>query len=393
MYESHFGFTSKPFRLSPDPRFFFASPHHDKAISYLNYGLSLGEGFIVVTGPIGTGKTILARNLLATVDESIVATQIATTRLNPEELVRMVCANFSIDAKGMNKAEALKALESFLIDLNRQGKRALLLVDEAQNLPAESVEELRMLSNFQSGDKPLLQSFLLGQEELKQIIELPQMEQFRQRIIASCHLQPFSAEETQQYIEHRLRQSGWDGQKPVLSEGIFAAIRRCTQGIPRRINIFADRLFLYACIEDKKEIGPEDVEAVIAEMNSELSGFKNKVPEDVKPDVQSIDNTGNNGHHALPTDLGFPTHDQTMAELDAVALYTRSAVSSHEDWDTLRGAKMHKTLSAVSSILDDVIQRKVNTVRHLDKMISEKKHELAEKEKKRKSVMKTWFKK
>ncbi|WP_434362098.1 XrtA-associated ATPase [Parasalinivibrio latis] len=387
MYESHFGFTSKPFRLSPDPRFFFASPHHDKAISYLNYGLSLGEGFIVVTGPIGTGKTILARNLLSSVDESIVATQIATTRLNPEELVRMVCANFSIDAKGMNKAEALKALESFLIELNRQGKRALLLVDEAQNLPAESVEELRMLSNFQSGDKPLLQSFLLGQEELKKIIELPQMEQFRQRIIASCHLQPFSAEETQQYIEHRLRQSGWDGHKPDLKEDIFPAIRRCTQGIPRRINIFADRLFLYACIEDKKEIGETDVEAVIAEMNSELSGFKNKIPEDVKTQ------TGNNGHHPAHADLGFPTHDQTMAELDAVALYSRAIDDKQTDWDTLRGAKMHKTLSAISSILDDVIQRKVNTVRHLDKMISEKKLELAEKEKKRKSVMKTWFKK
>ena len=183
MYESYYGFTERPFQLSPDPRFFFATSHHQRALSYLQYGLNQGEGFIVITGPIGTGKTTIARNLLATIgDEKIVAAQLVTTKLSPDELLELVAAEFKIPLKGNSKADVLRSIETFLISLHKQGKRALLLVDEAQNLPPETIEELRMLSNFQLDDKPLIQSFLLGQEELKDIIQAPNMEQFRQRI-------------------------------------------------------------------------------------------------------------------------------------------------------------------------------------------------------------------
>ncbi len=209
MYESYYGFTEKPFQLSPDPRFFFATSHHQRALSYLQYGLNQGEGFIVITGPIGTGKTTIARNLLSSIgDDNIVAAQLVTTKLSPDELLELVAAEFKITLKGNSKAEVLRSIESFLIQLHKQGKRALLLVDEAQNLPSETVEELRMLSNFQLDDKPLIQSFLLGQEELKDIIQAPNMEQFRQRIIASAHLQPLSVQEVKSYINHRLHQAG-----------------------------------------------------------------------------------------------------------------------------------------------------------------------------------------
>ncbi|MBW8191649.1 XrtA-associated ATPase [Neiella marina] len=342
MYESHFGLTDKPFKLSPDPKYFFSSAHHDRAVAYLQYGLSQGEGFIVVTGPIGTGKTTIARSLLASLDDSIVPAQIATTKLNPEELVQLVAAEFNISVEGLGKAEILRKLEQYLHQLNRQGKRALLVVDEAQNLLAETVEELRMLSNFQLDDRPLIQSFLLGQEELKPIIELPEMEQFRQRIIASCHLRPFSGDEVQGYIEHRLTQAGWEG-VPALSSDIFGRITDYTGGVPRKINIFADRLFLYAFLEDLTSISAEDVEAVITEMGEELSGS-----------LQTARSA------AASVIAGNQTAEQPQGDDLAV---------------NISGDEMQKVLSDVGHVLDQVIQRKIKIIRYLDKLITHKKAE------------------
>ena len=238
MYESYYGFSERPFQLSPDPRFFFATSHHQRALSYLQYGLEQGEGFIVITGPIGTGKTTLARSLLSSLsDANIVAAQLVTTKLSPKELLELVAAEFSIPLKGSSKADILQSIEAFLIKLNQQGKRALLLVDEAQNLPAETVEELRMLSNFQLENKPLIQSFLLGQEELKGIIQAPDMEQFRQRIIASAHLQALSLEEVKDYINHRIHQAGCE-REDLFTEHAFELIHQKTLGIPRKNQYF-----------------------------------------------------------------------------------------------------------------------------------------------------------
>ncbi|MCG7495361.1 XrtA-associated ATPase [Vibrio sp. Of7-15] len=348
MYEAHFRLTDKPFKLSPDPKFFFESPHHGRAVSYLQYGLSQGEGFIVVTGPIGTGKTTIARSLLSSLDDTIVAAQIATTRLNPEELVRLVAAQFNIEVEGLSKADILKRLETYLYQLNKQGKRALLIVDEAQNLPAQTVEELRMLSNFQMNDKPLIQSFLLGQEELKPIIELPQMEQFRQRIIASCHLKPFDEEETKGYILHRLHQVGWD-HYPSLEADVFGLIAKYTHGVPRKINIFVDRLFLFAYLEELEGIKAEHIETVMEEMNEELSGSLRNKPH-LSDELLDAD--------ILRQDLDL----QAMAAAD----------------DGVNGEKIRSTLMDVSNILENVVQRKIKVIRYLDKMINDKRQVLSE---------------
>ncbi|PST90893.1 XrtA/PEP-CTERM system-associated ATPase [Photobacterium jeanii] len=352
MYEAHFGLSDKPFKLSPDPRFFFASPHHDKAVSYLQYGLSQGEGFIVITGPIGTGKTTLARNLLSQVDESIVAVQIATTRLTPDELVRLVAAKFNLEIEGLSKADILKRMESYLLQLHAMGKRALLIVDEAQNLPAETVEELRMLSNFQLDDQPLIQSFLLGQEELKGIIELPEMEQFRQRIIASCHLKPFDEQQTRDYIKHRLTQVGWSGY-PELDDDIFARIAEYTSGIPRKINIFADRLFLYAFMAELAVVNLDAVEQVVEEMGGELSGSLAK---------NSAENLPQDEVNATKVGLEQPANAELNISPQQQAQYQKSL----------------KVLDQVSAVLDDVIQRKISTIRHLDKLIRQKRKLLSE---------------
>lgn len=282
MYENYYGLTSKPFQLTPDPNFFFGSKWHKRALSYLQYGLSQAEGFIIITGDIGTGKTTIANSLLDNMQQDIVAAQIVTPKLSPDELVKMVASKFNVPAKASSKSDILNDLEAFLMDLHKQGKRALLLVDEAQNLPLETIEELRMLSNFQASGKPLLQSFLLGQEELQPILRAPNMEQFRQRIVASCHLVPLTDEECQAYIEYRMQHAGWDGQT-LFSAGAYDRIFQFTHGIPRKINTLMDRILLFGFLEELKTLDESAVESVIKEVSEEMFLPEKQLQTQAKP--------------------------------------------------------------------------------------------------------------
>lgn len=276
MYESFYGFTSKPFQLNPDPSFFYGSRGHRRAMAYLEYGLHQNEGFIVITGDVGAGKTTLVRGLLQKLDsQKVVAAHLVSTQLDAGDMLRMVAAAFGVPCKGVEKADLLLALEAFLTSVTASGKRALLIVDEAQNLTARAVEELRMLSNFQLDDHALLQSFLVGQPEFRDIMQSPHMQQLRQRVIASYHLGPIDAPETCSYIEHRLRRVGWRN-NPSIDEVAHSAIYAFTGGVPRRINTLCDRLLLAAFLGEKHAIGVVDVEAAIAEIRSEN-------PEDIKP--------------------------------------------------------------------------------------------------------------
>jgi putative secretion ATPase (PEP-CTERM system associated) len=270
MYDEFYRLSGKPFQLTPDQRFFFDSHVHHRAMAYLRYGLEQREGFIVITGPIGTGKTMLVRTLFSELENrDVMAAQLVTTQVGPEDMLRMVCASFGLAHEGMNKATLLHNLEVIARTRFAEGKHVLLVVDEAQNLPPQSLEELRMLANFQVEGRSLVQSFLLGQEELRRTLQAPQLEQLRQRIIASYNLEPLSREETRAYIEYRLSTAGWQGD-PTLDDALFDGVHELTGGVPRRINSLCDRLFLYGCIEEKHRLDMEDLALVQAELEREV---------------------------------------------------------------------------------------------------------------------------
>lgn len=270
MYEQYYGFSAKPFQLRPDPNFFFGSKGHKRAAAYLEYGLSQGEGFIVITGEIGAGKTTLVRNLFRKLQsENIVAAQIANTHLDADDTLRVVAGAFGLPYEDATKAALLNRIEQFLQQCDQQGKRALLVVDEAQNLTPRTVEELRMLSNFQTSDKSLLQTFLLGQPEFRKTLLGGDMQQLQQRVIATYHLGPMDAAETRSYIEHRLHTAGWRAD-PSFSEDAFAAIYAFTGGIPRKINTLCDRLLLMGYLEEIHAFGSAEVNEVTSDIQQEF---------------------------------------------------------------------------------------------------------------------------
>ena len=337
MYENYYGLTSKPFQLTPDPDFFFGSKWHNRAMSYLQYGLSQAEGFIVITGDIGTGKTTIANSLLDNMQQDIVAAQIVTPKLSPDELVKMVARKFNVPVKGSTKSDILNDLEEFLMGLHKQGKRALLLVDEAQNLPLETIEELRMLSNFQAAGKPLLQSFLLGQEELQPILRAPNMEQFRQRIVASCHLVPLTDVECQAYIEYRMTHAGWDG-KALFSAGAYDRIFQFTYGIPRKINTLMDRILLFGFLEDLATLDEEAVENVIKEVSEEMFLPEKQAQTEAQPQGQ---------HKGI---LDSTTEDGQIKDVE----YYKTMITELVD------------------ALDNAISQKIKLTRYIDRLLQKK---------------------
>jgi general secretion pathway protein A len=269
MYEKFYGLSCKPFQLNPDPLFYFDSAQHRRAMAYVEYGLHQSEGFVVVTGEVGAGKTTVVRNLIASLDAGhIVAANIVTTQLEADDLLRLVAAAFGVQSRDLAKADLLMALEAVLASHARDGKRCLLIVDEAQNLNTRAVEELRMLSNFQLGTHALLQSFLVGQPEFRRMLQSPELSQLRQRVIAACHIGPMTAQETRRYIEHRLHLAGWTD-RPLITDGAFAAVHEVSGGLPRRINLTFDRALLAGFLEERQVVTEENIREVAAEIAGE----------------------------------------------------------------------------------------------------------------------------
>lgn len=264
MYEQYYGLTAQPFQLAPDPAFYFESGSHRKAMSYLGYGLAQGEGFIVITGEAGTGKTTLASHLIATVDpRRLAAVQIVATR-NGEDMLRLAANGLGIATDSVEKAELLARIEARLHQNARAGKRALLVIDEAQNLAPEALEDICLLSNYQLSGQSLMPIFLFGQPELREMIDSESHAQLRQRIIAVHHLDAMQADEVARYVEHRLRMAGWTG-RPRFTPDSYALLAREGAGVPRRLNALVSRALLLGATDKLDIIDRRVIEAVIAD--------------------------------------------------------------------------------------------------------------------------------
>jgi putative secretion ATPase (PEP-CTERM system associated) len=288
-------------------------------MAYLRYGLRQGEGFIVITGGIGTGKTMLVSNLFNELhDESVVAAQLVSTQIDEDEVLRMISASFGLAHENLSKAALLRNLEAFFRARRAEGRRVLLVVDEAQNLPPRSIEELRMLSNYQEDGQALLQSFLLGQLELKQTLQGSGMEQVRQRIIAGYHLRPLDRQEIQAYIEHRLALVGWRND-PAITDGAFDAIYAATGGVPRRVNNLCDRLLLFGSLEEVHELEDAHVKTVVEEMTEEVGHSEFDGPDQVK-----ASSSHESAATARPADL-----EGRVAMLEHEVQQLRSALSKN----------------------------------------------------------------
>jgi general secretion pathway protein A len=360
MYEAFYGLADKPFQTNPDPSFYFGSRQHRRAMAYLNYGMHRNEGFIVITGEVGAGKTTLVRNLFSKLDrQKIISAHLVSTQLDAENALRLVSSAFGVPTAALNKADLLLALEKFLTDAYRAGKRCLLVVDEAQNLRMQAVEELRMLSNFQHDTHALLQSFLIGQPEFRQTLQSPLMLQLRQRVIASCHIGPLDSSETKAYIEHRLTRAGWVD-SPKFADNTFPAIHEASGGIPRRINTICDRLLLSGFLSDTRAFSESDVMEVVREIEDETFATK---PVSPVAEVKTL-------HPQIPTAGGLPTHHQ-MPMAGGLPDHRQMLESLTADNFSLRLAQVDERMARIESALDGLLRNNSSALALLGRLVAQ----------------------
>lgn len=273
MYTGFYGLDSDPFCLSPDPKFRFLHPSYRKAKVYMQYALQRAEGFIAIIGAPGTGKSTLVKELVNELRNSkINVATLANTQVSAHDLLRLTDYAFGIPNEGMDNATALHRLEVYLSQQFRRGVKNLLIVDEAQDLPQKSLEQLRLLTNLEHNNRPLLQIFLVGQPQLLNVLRLDLMEQLRQRIIASCELQPLTPQEIEPYVLHRLQVAGWK-QDPLVEPGVFTFLYHFSGGVPRRLNQLCSRLLLHGFVEEKHVLTTGDTSHVIDELRKEQLSF------------------------------------------------------------------------------------------------------------------------
>ncbi|ANC87603.1 ExeA family protein [Sphingomonas sp. NIC1] len=292
MYEDHFGLTGRPFQLTPDARFWYETATHRKAMAYLGYGIAQGEGFIVVTGDIGAGKTTLVGHLTGLLDPAALnVITIVSTAIAADDLLRVVATGLGVDPANLTKAQLLTAIERGLHAVKRSGRRTLLIVDEVQALPVDSLEELRMLSNFQAGGHALLQILLLGQPEFRERLQgSERLEQLRQRVIAIHHLDPMEPHEVADYVAHRLSVVGWQG-RPDFADDAFETLYRGSGGVPRRLNQLAARVMLAAALEGHELIDGRLVRQVVRDLEADLPASFTPTVVQPAPDPEPVAET------------------------------------------------------------------------------------------------------
>ena len=331
MYTDYYKLRDEPFLLTPDERFYFESTVHSQAMAHLIYGLQRGEGFIVITGDVGAGKTTLVKRLIAKIDpKKVIAAHVVTTLLSGHDLLRMVAAALGLHDLPADKSGVLLRLQGFFESTHRQGRRALLIVDEAQNLSESALEELRMLSNIQVGNAAPFQSFLVGQPQFRRIIASPDLEQLRQRVIASYHLGPLNAAESGAYLMHRLKQVGWKGD-PGFEPSAIGALHRHTGGIPRRINTLGNRLMMLGFLDELHRFSGEDVNRVAADLANEINGAEDTLS--LSPADEVINGEAASLNGTLTSRLSGI--EQRLAQQET---FMRRAGSFIQDFFSMRGS-------------------------------------------------------
>lgn len=377
MFDDFYGLRGRPFQLTPDPAFYFESLTHRKALSYLSYGLAQGEGFVVITGEVGSGKSTMVAHLMASIDRTrLTAAQVVTSKLGGEELIHVVAQAFGLSVEGHDKASALGAIEGFLHDEARAGRRCLLVVDESQNLSFEALEELRMLSNFQLGSHPLLQTLLLGQPEFRQtLLEHPGLDQLRQRVIATHHLEAMEPNEVQPYVEHRMKCVGWQG-NPTFDQRVFAELYTATGGVPRRINQIVNRLLLLGAVEQRSRIDAAMLAQVLSELKEDGSILLFRAPPPASaPDAVPPERSESVAHP--PADAitvaqfraALAERDAQIAELQqaVIELAGSGATAPSPDVATEESAALRARIDA----LEDQLIEQERTIRHTLTMMIE----------------------
>ncbi|GFO56865.1 ATPase [Geomonas sp. Red276] len=268
MYESFFNLKKKPFELVPDPDFIYLSRSHKKALTYLDYGIRERAGFILLTGEVGAGKTTIIRDLLNKKYDRLVTAKVFNTRADSTQLLAMINDDFGLSAAGKDRIALLRELNDFLLEQYAAGKQPFLIIDEAQNLGADLLEEIRMLSNLESAHSKLLQIMLVGQPELRETLMGPGLLQLRQRISINCHLRALTPEETAEYVVHRMEVAG-NAQALHFHKGVIEIIHYYSRGIPRLINIICDFIMLSAFAEEVREASVEMVREIIGDLDFE----------------------------------------------------------------------------------------------------------------------------
>lgn len=350
MFDDFYSLSGRPFQLTPDPNFWFESTTHRKALSYLGYGLAQGEGFIVITGEVGAGKSTLVAHLMRKIDPNqLTVGQIVTSNLDGEELVHVAAQAFGIEVEPGDKAAALGAIEGFLQDEARSGRRCLLVVDESQNLSVEALEELRMLSNFQLGAHPLLQTLLLGQPEFKDVLaEHPSLEQLRQRVIAAHHLDAMEQGEIEPYVVHRLQCVGWQG-NPQFDQRVFTELHEATGGIPRRINQVMSRLLLLGAVEQRTRIDSAMLASVRKEMEGDAA-FPMAAPKPL-PKVETAPAPGPIKHAFAPPPVRAAKVEALLEERDAQIAELQQAVVELSQAESGPSAEYAERIAALEARL------------------------------------------
>lgn len=358
MYESFFGFKDTPFRLSADEKFRYAHNHYKRASAYMAYALEQGEGFVMITGSPGSGKTTLCRDVISEIDNTkINVINLVTSQLQAEELLRKVALEYGLPAERFNKATLLTSIHKHIAGLHSTGKRSIIFLDEAQNLTSNGLEELRLLSNLQEGKHSLLQIVLIGHSELRESVLSPGMEHIQQRLIATCHLESMSAEQTEGYITHRLGLVGWQSD-PSFNQCVFSLIYQVTQGVPRQVNHIMSRLLLFAAIENKHHLSDEDVLLVVQELVDEkrltlmddesFDSFEDRYlatkqslsiqAHTVEPLSEDISGLNNDANEVLTAEDDEAAIDQRIDEYGFTAVSGINADSEHslesnDDWE------------------------------------------------------------